>query len=722
MTRDREPRRDARSSDDVTAGDSSTPRVATRSSRRAHWLGALALIALTTFSAVVRIRTALADPNFDRVHAEGMLKSDPGLLYYFTERILESGGRAPSDFRADPRVEYPLTTDIPAMFPVGQEFVVAWSYRWLGDAMPLHVFCVWIMGAFAALCACGVYGLALELTGRVRWALFAAALYTLLPANYRTIGFILVGEDFSVPWFVLHLWLLARAARVRTSSAIVLAAIPLGIALATWHASSFFFTLEAACVVAWFLRSGENPFDAPRAAIFAAVLVLVGALVPVLSNTLFVLSLPMQWMAGMLAASWLWRGRDLGRVRRALIACAAAAAALLAAFGVSKLVHGGWTEYSHVFGLLWQKVIHFGRLPADPRELPFEVRLMWQGPFDTLDLGWGIEQIGFAALFIAPAAAWTWRAWSERTARTSKSERVLTGSEFDPRAPARERTTQRSELEARTFESERVSTRSKLDGAQDSRVLPFESHDASFLTSRRRDTSLVASLLVLSLPIAWLIERTILLPGILLPVIGACWLARMTRPVRAVALALALLAIQALCFDAFIREHRISWYRPPQRQQEIAALVASVREIVPEGEAIASDFMNSTAILAHTRHPIVLQPKYEFRRSRERAEKFLRAFFEGTPQSLRRLVLDEFHCRYLLIDRFTLGYLSRYTAGIPRTTSELAPGSAAAVFLGQEQNVLEHVPGYRLLYRSPPEIVQSDGSPTDFFRLYELEP
>jgi len=120
MTRDREPRRDARSSDDATAGDSSTPRSATLSSRRAHWLGVLTLIALTTFSAIVRIRTAFADPNFDRVHADGMLKSDPGLLYYFTERILEFGGRAPSDFRADPRVEYPLTTDIPAMFPVGQ--------------------------------------------------------------------------------------------------------------------------------------------------------------------------------------------------------------------------------------------------------------------------------------------------------------------------------------------------------------------------------------------------------------------------------------------------------------------------------------------------------------------------------------------------------------------------------------------------------------------------
>ena len=654
MTRDREVERDAPASDEERDLGASVHRTAPTSSRRAHWVGIAALLALIAFGALVRIHTAFADPNFDRVHAEGMLKSDPGLLYYFTERILESGGGVPSDFRADPRVEYPLITDIPAMFPVGQEFVVAWCYRWFGGAMPLHAFCVWAMGFFAALCACGVYGLAFELSGRVRWALFAAALYTLLPANYRTIGFILVGEDFSVPWFVLHLWLLARASRLRTATSAVLAAIPLGIALSTWHATSFFFTIEAVCVLAWFLRTRENPFTAPGAGLFVAVLAAFGALVPVLRSTLFVLSLPMQWMAGMLVAARWARTRG---TRRVAIACAASL--FVAALVVSSLIQGGLAQYSHVFGLVWQKLLHFGRLPEDPRELPFEVRLMWQGPFDTLDPAWGLQLLGVSAVFIAPAAAWAWSAWRNPTSATH---------------------------------------------------------------GRRVEIALVASFLVISLPIAWLIERTILLPGILLPVVAACAISRVRQPVRASALAIAALLIQALLFATFVREHRISWYRPPQRQREIAALVAHIPELVPEGAAIASDFMNSTAILAHTGHPIVLQPKYEFRRSRERAERFFHAFFEGPPDDLRELVIGEFRARYLLIDRYTLGFLSRYAAGIPRGRSELVPGTAAAVFLSQNADRLEHVPGYRLLYRSPPDIVQSDGSPTDFFRLYELDP
>ena len=71
---------------------------------------------------------------------------------------------------------------------------------------------------FASLVAAGIYGLTLELTGRIQLALGAAAFYTVIPANYRTLGFILIREDFALPWFALHAYLLARAIRCRSSS------------------------------------------------------------------------------------------------------------------------------------------------------------------------------------------------------------------------------------------------------------------------------------------------------------------------------------------------------------------------------------------------------------------------------------------------------------------------------------------------------------------------
>ena len=72
------------------------------------------------------------------------------------------------------------------MFAVGQEFVVAWAYLAFGSEIPLHTFAVVVMGIIASLAVVGVFGLTLELTRSVSWAAFAAALYALAPANYRS--------------------------------------------------------------------------------------------------------------------------------------------------------------------------------------------------------------------------------------------------------------------------------------------------------------------------------------------------------------------------------------------------------------------------------------------------------------------------------------------------------------------------------------------------------
>ena len=76
--------------------------------RRVGWICAFSLVLISAF---LRIHTALADPNFDTTRAAGMLKSDPALLYYVTERILAAGGLPPADFRADPRIEHPDTEE-----------------------------------------------------------------------------------------------------------------------------------------------------------------------------------------------------------------------------------------------------------------------------------------------------------------------------------------------------------------------------------------------------------------------------------------------------------------------------------------------------------------------------------------------------------------------------------------------------------------------------------
>ena len=418
--------------------------------RRLGWICAFSLALISAF---LRIHTALADPNFDTTRAAGMLKSDPALLYYVTERILAAGGVPPADFRADPRIEHPDTYDIPARLAVGQEFFAAWGYRLFGGTMPLHVFCVWIFGMWTSLCVLGVYGLALELTGRAGWSALAAMLYASLPANYRTVGFILVNEDFSLPWFVAHLYFLARAARVRTPLSILLASLPLGLALSTWHATGFFVALEAFAIFAWFAWTGANPFTVRGAWILPATLLLFSLCVPVLRSTSFAVSLPMQAIFGLLAAAW-WVGWRGGSRRTSLVVALSGWGMVLGlALLWSRLAGGALSEYSHVFSLMWEKVRHLGELPADPAAMDPEVRIMWQGPFRTLPIvGMGL-QFGM---------------WNGLLCLLSTIPLV-----------------------ARAL---------RRDGA----------------------AGVLCLLTWVSMPAAWLVERVIVLPGLLLPIAGAC--------------------------------------------------------------------------------------------------------------------------------------------------------------------------------------------------------
>lgn len=627
------------------------PRTDTRPGSRA-WLGALALVVLST---IVRVLVADADPNFGA--ATGLLKSDPALAFYLTDRIVESRGHAPDDLRADPRVEHPQGADLAELMPVGLEFLCAWTHLALGGSSttvrheqlqsyePAHMLldvCTLVSALCASLALFGVFGLALELTASARLALLAALLAACMPANYRTIGFVLVDEDLALPLFALHLWLLARAFRVRTWTATTLAALALAASVASWHAASFLAALEAACVLAWSLATGARPFRHACAWVFPGVLATSALFVPTLRASGFVASFALLALVALAVASF-------ARTRRAHVAITVATLGVLAwlAPHIAHVTGGDADAHAHVFDLLSSKVRFLGVLPADPTRLSAETRLMWQGPFATLELGSALGQLGAGVLALF-GAVWCF-----------------------VRRPA------------------------------DTRV------------------TLLALGACLSIVAAWLIARVIVLPGLLLPVLAVVVLASVSR---GVAIASALALVQLALFASYVSSYENPWYRPRQRQAEIAALVRAIPALVPEHEAIGADFMNSTAILAHTRRKIVLQPKWESRRSRARVHEFQDAFFHRSPDALRKLLVEKYRCRYLLVDRFTLWFLSRYAAGVPRSASAPPPGSAAEVLLSQDDAVLRGVPGYTLLYRSPASIVQSNGAPTDFFRLYRLDP
>jgi hypothetical protein len=195
---------------------------------------------------------------------------------------------------------------------------------------------------------------------------------------------------------------------------------------------------------------------------------------------------------------------------------------------------------------------------------------------------------------------------------------------------------------------------------------------------------------------------------VLLPVAAVValepWQAQKPRLATGV-LAMALLVPPLVPFRQFVTRlpQQNNWYNPGH-VRELRELVRAVREHVPEGEPIAADEVNSTALLAHTGHPILVQPKYESAIARARLAEFRYAATCGTPAELAQLLRDK-RTRFLAFDWRTL-WSSRYQVGIPYSVNAMPAGSALAAVV-QDPTRLS---GFRLLWKS------SGGR----FALYEL--
>ncbi|MBL8863269.1 MAG: hypothetical protein JNK02_14830 [Planctomycetes bacterium] len=243
----------------------------------------------------------------------------------------------------------------------------------------------------------------------------------------------------------------------------------------------------------------------------------------------------------------------------------------------------------------------------------------------------------------------------------------------------------------------------------------------ALLAARERAPSVAsaaAALCLLSLFAAWLAERALVLPALLAPPLSA-WAASRLRAGPAL-LAGAALAQIALC-ATWSAGYRNPWYHAPLvRQAEIRWMVETVARVVPRGEPVAADFMTSAAILAKSGNPIVFSPKWEAREPRRRAAELLEVFHHRSPEEFRRLLVERYRVRWLVVDRFTLQYLARWSAGLPPGSFEPLPGTAAAALLAQDDAALRSIQGYELVARSPDSIRHPDGTPSDFHRIFRL--
>jgi len=629
----------------VVSDDIQTPDAA-RDGHSLRWqLGGLALLLIgIAFSTAMRIQVTQADPFFNAETPAGLFRSDQGLIYYVTELIVEAGGAIPESFRADPLICHPDKADIPAMFSVGQEFLIAWTYLALGEQYPLHVVGLWLMSLIASLVLVGVYGLAYEYTRHPGWAGLAALFFVVLPINYRTMGIILLREDLSFPLFAMHLWLTARAVRRGSTGAWIGSAVTLAAALATWHAMTFMVAIEVATLLAWFVRTGVNPLARARAWIVMVVLVLAGIAVPMLRSKLFLLSPTMAVLFGLSLHALISRGGSAQawtNVKRIATGVASVLITLIVAQVAARLIRGGEGDYGHVLAFLWAKITGLGAMPDDPNEIPFGARLLWQGAFSTAKPIEFLIGLGLAL----PVLAW---------ALVRATPIWLSGG-------------RRQETDRRSF-------------------------------------ALLAGFMGISIVSAWMVRRTMILLGLGAPIL-ALWpfLKRGSGRLGAMVLSVAILGQGGFILYS-VSTTQIPWYRPPTQPVdyplEIRHLVEWFDANVDPSEAVLADFSTSTSILAESRNPIVTQPKYETTESRERIEQFFTTFFKGSLDDLNSL-MDRYETDYLCLDCWQLvGAL--FLAGMPLDSKGPLPGSPAATFLRRNLDSLRGIPGFQLVYATPP--------------------
>ncbi|MEM6676079.1 MAG: hypothetical protein AAF726_24735 [Planctomycetota bacterium] len=347
-----------------------------------------ALAALVLVSALLRVGLALGDEGFDAESARGLLRSDPAELAYLAGRVEESNGRPP-DWSADPRIVHGTTVDVPATYAVGQEWLLLAAAGVAPDTPP-HVRALWVSSLTASLLLVGLFGALLEVARSRRIALAGAVLWAITPAAYRTIGFLYVREDLALPVLALGVW--ATLVATRTSKALHWSASGalVAAAMGLWHGASVGAALLALGLVAAALRVEGGKRGAWAAAI---AFVLVLAMVPATRSRLAMLGVPGQLAVLALVLSWR-RGPLLQRL-------ALGAVAFAAVFALQRIAAGD--DLAHVTALLSAKLAHAGSLPADPRTLDPDVRLMWQGPFATLSPGAMLASLG--ALVVGVLAA-----------------------------------------------------------------------------------------------------------------------------------------------------------------------------------------------------------------------------------------------------------------------------------------------------------------------------
>lgn len=309
-------------------------------------------------------------------------------LQYRTAKLIAMHGYAPS---IDTTAQFPEGLDIKNRLTTLMEVVTGYTYRlFIPKNVPFHLFLIIFVALYSSLSLFPLSGIINVISEKKEAGLLGATFYALTPAVYTTVtapGY--EYQDFALPLIFFHVYLFVRAMRTSKHSSYsyaFLSATFLFAAFASWHLTQFYYILFVVFTIICFLF--VKNFDMKPFYIITGVMIVAGMVLPTQSSAGFLVSLSMLLSYALVIASVIPKRHRM--LRKLLFG----GLFLIATFVTLYIAFINVPEYRFVYGLMWDKIKHFGIRPSDPTVFPWETLVMWVSPFTGPSLNTIARSIG----------------------------------------------------------------------------------------------------------------------------------------------------------------------------------------------------------------------------------------------------------------------------------------------------------------------------------------
>ena len=355
----------------------------------------------------------------------GYFWSERAFHYRTTLMFAVDDYTSPGVLKHDTAQQYPDGVDAWREYTLLMEPVYGRLYRWFGrDGEILAEFLIRLVPLVHVLMFLPIYLLARALGVRPLLALLSVVLYATSAMGFsRFSGSLLLKEDFALFWLSLFLAAHFLAERRRSVSLLLAAAVALVFLLTSWHLAQFLVLVMLGAVA--LTRTPARGERGDRSLLMPGMYLLAGllaGLTPSLAARGFHLGLTMALLVSWFVTALL--GRRVGALAAAPRLRLGLLVGLFLVLGALSFLNRHYTgDYNHVFGLLYQKLVHGFRRPDDPLLLPFDVRIFWAPPFTSPSWSQAWSKLGFNLIVLIPALAGGVVLWAAR--RLDDRQRAL---------------------------------------------------------------------------------------------------------------------------------------------------------------------------------------------------------------------------------------------------------------------------------------------------------